>query len=86
MKKPGADPGVASITKGMSALRIPERKECGAMSLRIPERKECGTLGRRTVVETNYLSLDLSKLRNKVAYHYDVGFEPALPKRLLRYV
>jgi hypothetical protein len=73
VKKPGVDPGVASITRGMLALRIPERKECG-------------TQGRRTVVEANYLSLDLSKLRNKVAYHYDVGFEPALPKRLLRYV
>jgi len=55
-------------------------------ALQIPRRKDCGTQGRRTVVETNYLSLDLSKLRNKTAYHYDVEFEPALPKRLLRYV
>ena len=60
--------------------------EAGRNSLHIPKRKECGTKGRRTVVETNYLSLDLSKLRNKIAYHYDVEFEPALPKRLLRYV
>jgi hypothetical protein len=55
-------------------------------ALLIPKRKECGTAGRRTVVETHYLSLDLSRLRNREAYHYDVEFEPALPKRLLRYV
>jgi len=72
VKKPGADAGVEAITKGMKDLLIPKRKECG-------------TLGRRTRVETNYLSLDLSRLRNKEAYHYDVEFEPALPKRLLRH-
>lgn len=72
VKKSGTDPGVAAITKGMKSLQIPVRKECG-------------TVGRRTVVETNHLSLDLSKLRNKVAYHYDVEFDPPLPKRLLRH-
>lgn len=71
IRKTGADPGVAGITKGMKALRIPVRKDCG-------------TQGRRTKVETNYLSLDLSKLRNKVAYHYDVVFDPPVPNRLLR--
>jgi hypothetical protein len=55
-------------------------------ALQIPRRKDHGTQGRLTKVQTNYLSLDLSKLRNKEAYHYDVEFEPALPKRLLRYV
>ena len=71
--KPGTDAGFGAITKGMKTLLIPKRKECG-------------TLGRRTVVETNYLSLDLSRLRNKEAYHYDVEFDPQVPKRLLRYV
>jgi len=67
-----ADANVAATSKGLA--------------LQIPKRKGCGTEGRRTVVETNYLSLDLSKLRNSVAYHYDVEFLPALPKRLLKYV
>jgi len=56
------------------------------MALQIPKRKGCGTEGRRIMVETNYLSLDLSKLRNNITYHYDVEFQPALPKRLLKYV
>jgi hypothetical protein len=67
-----ADHGVAATSKGVA--------------LQIPKRKGHGTAGRQTVVETNYLSLDLSKLRNRIAYHYDVEFQPALPKRLLKYV
>ncbi|KDR12582.1 hypothetical protein L798_13538 [Zootermopsis nevadensis] len=68
------DADVAAITKGIQTLKIPNRTGCG-------------TKGRKTAVETNYLSLDLSKLRNKIAIHYDVEFKPSpFPKRLLRCV
>jgi hypothetical protein len=72
VKKTAEDAGVASVTKEIATLQIPRRKDCG-------------TKGRRTLVETNYLSLNVSKLRGKIAYHYDVEFQPPLPKRLLRY-
>ncbi|XP_069693993.1 protein argonaute-2-like isoform X2 [Periplaneta americana] len=62
---------IQAITKGMQSLIIPRRKSPG-------------TRGRPTVVEVNYLALNISKLRNPIAYHYDVKFEPELPKRLLR--
>jgi hypothetical protein len=74
VKQQTGDVHVAAVTKGSLALQIPKRKGCG-------------TLGRTTVVETNYISLDFSRLRNKVAIHYDVEFKPSpFPKRLLRYV
>jgi hypothetical protein len=67
------DPGVGAAGRGTETLEIPKSKGCG-------------TRGTPTVVETNYLSLDLSSLGNKVVYHYGVKFEPALSKRLRRYV
>jgi hypothetical protein len=67
-----ADIGVAAPSKGVA--------------LQIPKRIGHGTEGRRTMVETNYLSLDVSKPRNRIAYHYDVEFQPERPKRLLKYV
>jgi hypothetical protein len=74
VKRQTGDAHVAAITKGIQALQIPRRKGCG-------------TTGTKIVVEINYLSLDLSRLRNKIAIHYDVEFKPSpFPKRLLRYV
>ncbi|KAJ8880835.1 hypothetical protein PR048_017306 [Dryococelus australis] len=66
------------ITKGVKGL-----------SLKVPQRKNLksgGTLGRKTVVETNHLALDLSRVRNERIAHYDVAIDPDKPKRLIRFV
>lgn len=43
-----------------------------------------GTKGRKIIVETNHLQLNLGKL--KMAVHYDVNLVPDTPKKLLREV
>lgn len=41
-----------------------------------------GTLGRKVILETNYLKIILKKLLEN-AYHYDVKFEPDRPRKFL---
>lgn len=67
---------VAAITQSIQTFRIPTRKD----------RHRCGTKGRPIIVETNHLALDLTKIRNNIVIHYDVTLNPAVPKRLFRYV
>nr|CAD7401725.1 unnamed protein product [Timema poppensis] len=59
------------------------------LSLTIPPRKSllsAGTKGRKTIVETNHLFLDLSKVSKNDIYHYDVAIDPDKPKRLMRMI
>ncbi|KAJ9582418.1 hypothetical protein L9F63_003271, partial [Diploptera punctata] len=65
---------ITAITKGVESLKIPTRKF----------RDKCGTKGRRITVETNHVSLDLSRIKNDIVIHYDVNLELELPKRLAR--
>nr|QUP51772.1 Ago2b [Locusta migratoria] len=56
-------------------------------TLNIPVRPDInkgGTLGRKTEVDTNHLRLDFSRLKSKIAIHYDVEITPDRPKRLFR--
>ncbi|XP_063220818.1 protein argonaute-2-like isoform X2 [Bacillus rossius redtenbacheri] len=59
------------------------------LSLRIPTRKNLkigGTMGRKTIVGTNHLALNLTGSRSEFIVHYDVKIDPDTPKRLLRLV
>lgn len=51
-------------------------------AMTIATAKQPGTKGRKLIIETNYVKLDLSKMISK-AYHYDVAIEPNMPKRLM---
>lgn len=44
-----------------------------------------GRAGRKVRIETNYLALNVDKIK-AVAYHYDIQIEPDKPKRLMRAV
>ncbi|XP_050538341.1 protein argonaute-2-like isoform X4 [Daktulosphaira vitifoliae] len=55
--------------------------------LDIPKRKNTkigGTLGRKTDIDVNHLPMNLQKLFKKEVHHYDVQFNPDVPKKLLR--
>lgn len=51
----------------------------------ICENKGAGRVGRSVRIETNYLALNVSNIKNR-AYHYDIVIEPDKPKRLLKAV
>jgi eukaryotic translation initiation factor 2C len=65
---------IAATTQSLQTFRIPTRKD----------QQKCGTKGRRIIVESNHLALDLTRIRNNIVIHYDVTLNPSVPKRMFR--
>lgn len=51
----------------------------------LPKRDGPGTYGRKILIETNHLLLEIKDLDCKI-YHYDVEVKPDKPFRLYRFV
>lgn len=69
---PNPTPTIISVTKSPSDISLYEGRKVG-------------TNGQRVKVESNYLTLNLSKMVDK-AYHYDIVFDPDKPKKCLKNV
>lgn len=77
---------ISDLTKQMAATTV--QKGSGkqqAPQLPICANKGPGTLGKKVLIETNYLALDVKKI-TETAYHYDVTIEPDKPNRLMKKV
>lgn len=80
-----ADSDISESLKNVeiSAKQSPTKEYIPSKAtMTIATAKQPGTKGRKLIIETNYIKLDLSKLVSK-AYHYDVAIDPNMPKRLM---
>lgn len=73
------------VTKQMATVSLRGAGKQSAPQWPICPSKGAGTLGRKVLIETNYLALDVKRIAPN-AYHYDVTMEPDKPNRLMRKV